>query len=88
MIVIVLVLVVGMLFGAVLADRVFQSGVTSASRRALEQLEGTLGGLETAYSMKAAWLAAQRDLGDRSGLAGDGAGDVDERVLHLPQRHR
>jgi hypothetical protein len=87
MIVIVLVLVVGMLFGAVLADRLFQSGATVASQRALDRLEYTLGGLETAYSMKAAWLAAQQELGDRSGLAGDGTGDLDGRVLHLPQRH-
>jgi hypothetical protein len=86
MIVIVLVLVVGMLFGAVLADRLFQSGATSASRRALERLEYTLDGLETAYSMKAARLEAQRDLALRPGLAANGAGDIDERVLHLPQR--
>jgi hypothetical protein len=88
MIVIVLVLVVGMLFGGVLADRMFQSGASTASRRALDQLEYTLGGLETAYSMKAAWLTAQREVASQPGLTGDGAGDLDERVLHLPQRRR
>jgi hypothetical protein len=93
MIVIVLVLVVGMLFGAVLADRVFQSGATSASRRALERLESTLGGLETAYSMKAAWLAAQRELSGRN-VAGrdmgardpDGAADRDLADRDLADR--
>ncbi|MEN3362051.1 MAG: hypothetical protein V7637_6033 [Mycobacteriales bacterium] len=88
MIVILLVLVVGMLCGAVLADRVFQSGATSASRRALERLEYTLDGLQTAYSMRAARLDAQRDMAGRDGPAATGFGDLDERVLHLPQRHR
>jgi hypothetical protein len=94
MIVILLVLVVGMLCGAALADRVFQSGATSASRRALEQLEYTLDGLQTAYSMRAARLAAQGDPTGRfarrrdDDLPGTEAGDLDERVLHLPQRHR
>ena len=87
MIVILLVLVVGMIFGAVMADRVFQSGATSASRRALERLEYTLDGLESAYSMRAARLAGQRDLAARRGLAGTESGDLDEHVLHLPQRH-
>jgi hypothetical protein len=88
MIVILLVLVVGMLLGAVLTDRVFSSGATSASRRALERLEYTLDGLETAYSMKAARLEAQRGTASRPGLAATGTGDLDERFLHLPHRHR
>ncbi|HVQ94353.1 MAG TPA: hypothetical protein VMU51_25165 [Mycobacteriales bacterium] len=88
MIVILLVLVVGMLCGAALADRFFHSGATSASRRALERLEYTLDGLQAAYTMRTARLAADRDLAGRDGLAGTESGDLDDRILHLPQRHR
>jgi hypothetical protein len=85
MIVIVLVLVVGMLFGAVLADRFFQAGATTASRRALEQLECTLDGLESAYAMKAALLEARRGLAGTVWLPADRV-DLDDMVVHLPQR--
>jgi hypothetical protein len=84
MLVILLVLGVGMVLGAVLADRLFHAGATSASRRALERLEYTLDGLETAYSLKAARLGAQHELADLSGLL---AQDFDDLLLHLPQRN-
>jgi hypothetical protein len=87
MIVIMLVLVVGMFLGAVLADHAFQPGAAAARRRALERLEDMLGGLDAAYAVKAAQLDAQRESDGKSGLAGDGAGDLDARILHLPQRH-
>lgn len=81
MIVIVIVLLVGVLCGAALAERLFHAGVTTASRRALEQLQSTLDGLEAAYSMQAARLAAQADYFERP-AAGDDLG----QVVQLPRR--
>jgi hypothetical protein len=88
MIVIMLVLVVGMLFGAVLADRIFHAGATSASRRALAQLEYTLGGLETAYSMKAASLHARHGLAARVEQPTSPTDEFVEPRVHLPRQHR
>jgi hypothetical protein len=80
-IVIVIVLLVGMLCGAALADRLFHAGVTTASRRALAQLQYTLDGLEAAYSMQAARLSAQADHFQRPA-----ADDELGQVVQLPRR--
>jgi hypothetical protein len=76
------VLLVGVACGAVLADRLYQAGAAKAGKRALERLEYTLDGLETAYLVQAARLACERDLGQpRFG----GAGRYEEWPVHLPQ---
>jgi hypothetical protein len=77
------VLLVGMVCGAVLADRLYQSGATKAGNRALERLEHTLDGLETAYLVQAARLACEKDLGQPR-MGGAGRYDTDWPV-HLPQ---
>jgi uncharacterized membrane-anchored protein YhcB (DUF1043 family) len=76
-----LVLVVGVLVGALAAYRVFHAGTLSSSRRALRELQSTLDGLESAYSMKVATFEAQRDLAMLSGLRPE---HVRGRI-HLPR---
>lgn len=82
MIVIVLVLLVGMLCGAALADRLCHAAVSRASRRALAQLECVRDGLQRAYAMDAALLETQRELAALAAPA-DGPPDL---AVHLPPR--
>jgi hypothetical protein len=82
-VVMVVVLLVGVLCGA-LADRLFHAGATRSGKRALERLEHTLDGLETAYLVQAARVSCEKDLGQpRMGLAG--RYDT-EWPVHLPQQ--
>ena len=80
-IVMLLALVVGVLAGALATYRVFHAGTLSSSRRALRELQSTLDGLESSYSMKVATFEAQRDLAMLSGLRPE---HVRGRI-HLPR---
>jgi hypothetical protein len=71
MITVLLALLVGLLIGALLAHRLFYAAATGTSRRALDQLQGTLDGLESAYSIKVATFEAQRELSTLSALPGE-----------------
>jgi hypothetical protein len=78
------VLLVGIGCGAVLADRLYQAGAAKAAKRALERLEYTLDGLETAYLVQAARLACEKDLGQPR-FGGSGRYDA-QWPVHLPQQ--
>jgi hypothetical protein len=84
MIAVLLALVLGLLLGGLLAHRLFYAAATATSRRALDQLQGTLDGLESAYSIKVATFEAQRELTTLTTLAGR---DHPHRLtVHLPRR--
>jgi hypothetical protein len=83
MITLLLALVVGLLLGALLAHRLFYAAATATSRRALDQLQGTLDGLESAYSMKVATFEAQCELTTLSALSGRDHQHL--LTVHLPR---
>ena len=83
MIPVVLALVVGLLAGALLAYRFYDAAAVACSRRALQQLQGTLDGLETLYSIKVASYEAHRELSTISTLSAD---HPTPGVVHLPSR--
>jgi hypothetical protein len=86
MITVLLALAVGLLLGALLAHRLFYAAATTTSRRALDQLQGTLDGLESAYSIKVATFEAQRELTTLSALSNR---DHPHRLtVHLPPTDR
>jgi hypothetical protein len=82
MITVLAAMLLGVLLGALLAYRVFYAAATATSRRALQQLQGTLDGLESAYSIKVATFEAQRELAVLSALSGDRGA----LTVHLPPR--
>ena len=85
MITVLLALAVGLLLGTLLAHRLFYAATTATSRRALDQLQGTLDGLESVYSIKVATFEAQRELAVLATLPGERPELSD---LHLPRRGR
>ncbi len=86
MIIVMLALLVGSLLGAMLARRLFYRAATATSRQALDELQGTLDGLESVYSIKVATYEAQRELAMLSGLPGPPGGDSPRRLtVHLPR---
>jgi hypothetical protein len=82
MITVMLALVVGLLVGGLAAHRLFYATATATSRRALDELQGTLNGLESVYAIQVATFEAQRELTLLGGLSGDRAV---EPAVHLPQ---
>ena len=83
MITVLLAGLVGLLLGTLVAHRLFYAVATATSRRALDELQGTLDGLESVYSIKVATFEAQRELTMLS--AHPSADLADPPDVHVPR---